>query len=50
MILDAYIEKSKAELDAFAEKWKAENAKNPDSWPMEMNQGEWNQQELSERF
>ena len=53
MILTEYVEKTKKkkkELDAFEAYYKTEHLKNPESWPIEMGEEAWGEQELCYRF
>jgi len=50
MKLHEYIEKAKEELDTMLDKFVEENKLDPDSWPLEMTEEEWVEQELAERF
>lgn len=50
MHIDEYIEKAKRELDAMRELFLANHKESPDMWPLEMAEGEWVENELSERF
>ena len=50
MHLKEYIEKAKKELDAMEAKWIEENKKDPHSWPLDMFDIEWEEQEMAERF
>lgn len=48
--LQEYIEQSIKELKKFESNWLKNNKKDPDSFPMELNEGDWGEQELAERF
>ncbi len=50
MKLKDYVTKRKAELDTFQKEWEKEHAKDAETWPLEMEEGEWGQQELAEDF
>lgn len=50
MTLQEYVEKAKAELDRFKENWLEENWKSPSAWPLDLEESEWEEQELSDRF
>jgi len=50
MTLREYIELAKKELDSFEETWIEESENNPSFYPMEMDEGEWVEQELAIRF
>ena len=45
MTLDEYVEKAKKELDDFKKEYLKEYAKDPKNWPLEMDEGEWDEQE-----
>ena len=44
MTLEKYMEKTKKELDNFADFYKKEREKEPEFWPTDMDQGEWDEQ------
>ncbi len=44
MELNEYIKMKKKTLNNFKEKWVKENKNNPSLWPMEMNEGDWEEQ------
>jgi len=50
MKLEEYVQTAIQELKKFQKKWEQEHEKNPEYYPMELEEGEWGQQELSERF
>lgn len=50
MKLHEYIETANRELNIMYSKWMKEHEKDPALWPLEMDEGEWNEQELAERF
>jgi len=50
MKLHEYIIKAKEELDKMYLRYLKEHDKHPDMWLLEMNKGEWGEQELAERF
>ncbi len=50
MTLPEYIKVAKAELDEFQKRYEKGNAEEPVNWPMEMDEGEWGEQELAGRF
>ena len=50
MTLDEYIDKSKKELETLRKHYKDMLELDPENWPCEMPEGEWNQQELDYRF
>ena len=50
MTLDEYIDKSKEELETLRKHYKEMSELDPENWPFEMPEGEWNQQELDYRF
>ena len=41
---------AKDELDAMEKNWIEENKKNPEMWPLEMDAGQWGENELASRF
>ena len=50
MHLKEYVEKAKEELDKFEQMWLEGHASDPDNWPLDIGEGEWNEQEKSVRF
>jgi len=48
--LAEYVVLAKREIDQWAESYRAENDADPAHFPMVMEEGEWGEQELSERF
>jgi|TARA_R110000764_G_scaffold111673_1_gene198445 hypothetical protein len=50
MHISDYVRQAKAELDEMEKEHIEEHAKTPEQWPLEMNVGEWGDQELAARF
>jgi hypothetical protein len=50
MTVDEYVEKSKIELDNMAKMFKDNHEKDPNGWPVEMEEDDWTEQELAARF
>ena len=50
MNLQDYVKMAKNELDAMEKNWIEENKKNPETWPLEMDVGQWGENELAYRF
>jgi len=50
MKLEDYIEKAKKELDDLQNQFVESNKKDPDMWPLEMEETDWGDQELAARF
>ena len=50
MTLDEYIVAAKAELDEFANVWRKGQYADPEQYPAELGWGDWEDQELAERF
>jgi hypothetical protein len=48
--LHEYIKQAKEELDKMYIKFVEENGNDPEGWPLEMDEGEWEEQELASRF
>jgi hypothetical protein len=44
MKLDEYLAEQRAALNAFEKYWLAENSHDPESYPLEMGAGDWNEQ------
>lgn len=47
MNLIEFINKRKQELDSFANDWMLGSKDDPDNWPLFMDRGEWDEQEMS---
>lgn len=50
MTIQEYITVAKKELDDFEAKWIKGEAEDPNNWPHDMDEGDWADQELAERF
>lgn len=50
MTLEEYVEMVKKDLDEFESNWKNSHESDPENWPMEMNEGNWDEQLLSYKF
>ena len=50
MTLDEYITKAIAELKTFNDDWHKNHEFDAETWPLEMAEGDWIDQELAERF
>jgi len=50
MTLDAYVAKAIEELKQFQEEWHRNHDFDGETWPLEMKEGDWADQELAERF
>ena len=50
MTLDEFEKEMMGEVVEFFENWRKENKKDPDMFPMEMDQGNWDEQFLSTLF
>jgi hypothetical protein len=42
--LDEFIEEREKDIERFKKEWLEGNKKDPDNWPMEMPDGEWDEQ------
>lgn len=49
MHLQDYVAQALREVAAFEKEYLANHAKDPDSWPLEMGEGEWFEQEIVTR-
>lgn len=50
MNIEEYIETAKEELDLFKEEFLLKHKNDPENWPIDMEEGEWGEQELEYRF
>ena len=50
MQLQDYIKMAKAELDEMEKNWIKENKNNPEMWPLDLDAGQWGENELNTRF
>ncbi len=47
MTIDEWYQIELDDLANFVQNWKDENARDPDTWPLDMPQGEWDEQNRS---
>lgn len=50
MTVQEYVAKAKAELDAFQKNWEEKMIEEPQNYPAELEEGDWGDQELADRF
>lgn len=50
MTLEEYVKRAKMELDEFESQWKQDYSRDPRNFSMELQEDEWEEQELAARF